>query len=75
VSSNPRINFFAWLSEQVNRQDKIGKFAQTATKDKTFPRNSRHLYLFLHYYDLEPENRAAVKKAHSEWRTSRRLAA
>jgi uncharacterized protein YozE (UPF0346 family) len=67
------VTFFVWLSAQTGRTDAIGRLASQAIKDKTFPRKSRHLYLFLHYYDLEPENRAAVKKAHAEWRVARRF--
>ena len=63
--------FYLWLSDQKQRTDEIGLVAQEATKDKTFPRTAHHLYLFLHYYDLEPRNRQAIKSAHREWRKIR----
>lgn len=68
---SPLTSFFVWLQNQKVKQDEIGYFANIAIKDKTFPRNCRHLHLFLHYYDLEPDNRRLVKKAHAEWRKLR----
>lgn len=67
----PITSFFTWLQDQKTRQDEIGHFANTAIKDKTFPRTRRHLHFFLHYYALEPENYKLVKYAHAEWRQLR----
>ena len=62
--------FVIWLLQQKSRNngDEIGRLARDAFKDKTFPRTAHRLWLFLHYYDFEKENRRAIKKAHAEWR-------
>ena len=67
--------FYSWLIDQKQRKDEIGRLAAEAFRDKTFPRTSRKLHVFLGYYDPEPRNRAAIKKAHAEWRILRRVAA
>jgi uncharacterized protein YozE (UPF0346 family) len=64
--------FYVWLTSQRARRDEVGRLGKEAFKDKTFPSTARKLYLFLHYYNSEPENRRAVKLAHAEWRRLRR---
>lgn len=73
-SSGPghALPFYQWLSSQKHRKDDIGRLADTAVRDKTFPRKAKRLHLFLHYYDLEPQNRDSIKRAHAEWRRSTR---
>lgn len=61
-------SFYIWILEQKSRKDEVGRLSQEISKDKTFPKNVRHLYLYLHYYDSEPINRKIIKEAHAEWR-------
>lgn len=68
------MTFFAWLDQQVGRQDDIGAFARYAVKDRIFPRNGSRLNLFLARYEGMPERRNAVKLAHREWRRVRSAA-
>jgi uncharacterized protein YozE (UPF0346 family) len=67
--------FVLWLLQQKSRNngDEVGRLAREAQKDKTFPRTTNRLWIFLHYYNLEPRNREAIKIAHAEWRRFREL--
>jgi hypothetical protein len=62
--------FVNWLFQQKHRPDNIGLLAREAVKDRTFPRSATRLFLFLHYYSSEPENRRLIKAAHATWRRS-----
>lgn len=66
------MTFYAWLGQQVERQDDVGAFARYAVRDKIFPRQARKLVLFLTRYEGMPDKREAVKVAHREWRQRRR---
>lgn len=65
--------FSPWLLQQKSRIDEVGRIAREAVKDPTFPHTINRLWKFLHYYRLEPINRKAIKKAHSEWRKVRKV--
>ena len=62
--------FVFWLLQQKlrNNGDIVGKLSRDVSKDPTFPLTADRLWLFLHYYRLDPSNRESVKKAHREWR-------
>lgn len=66
------LTFYDWLTPQSRRDDAIGALARHAFKDKLFPRNARHLYLFLLRYEGLPVLRAAVIRAHAEYRRTRK---
>lgn len=60
--------FYLWLLAQKHRKDEIGDLSREVAKDRTFPKYTNRLWLFLHYYDSEQTNRRVAKKAHAEWR-------
>jgi uncharacterized protein YozE (UPF0346 family) len=61
-------NFVGWLLQQQGRQDAVGHAARTARASRSFPRNSKHLHVFLRHADSNPTYRRAIKTAHAEWR-------
>jgi uncharacterized protein YozE (UPF0346 family) len=66
------MTFFQWLITQRDRHDDLGRFAVLASADKSFPKKSRQLGVFLQYYEDSLELRRVMKWAHREWRKTQR---
>lgn len=66
-------NFVDWLLQQQSRQDPVGELARVIRADRTFPRGSRRLYVFLAHFDSQLPHRQALKVAHAEWRSLKQL--
>lgn len=63
--------FPQWLRDQASRPDDVGRYAALVTSDRQFP-NTNRLYALLRYCGEHSELRRLTKKAHGEWRQTRR---
>lgn len=64
--------FFVWLTEQISREDEIGRFAIVAVNDKQFPRGSK-LSTILRHCGFHPKFRSLAKVAHRLWRQEHKV--
>lgn len=63
--------FYAWLAQQVRRDDEIGDLARDARDDPRLPGHPHSLIPYLRTRNATPSVLAAAEYALREWRAER----